>query len=90
MAPMAVGAGLTTIGLLEAMAERFQGVDLQRRRSTSCSAGAWPSPWRARLRTSKNERREYRMTVYADTADDAIMALYKAVWRIDNPVRAWP
>lgn len=53
------------------MVERFEGFDLQRRRREP----RWPAPWRARIRTAKNERASYRLTAYGETADEACAKL---------------
>jgi hypothetical protein len=57
------------LGLLDALARRFSGIDLQYRRV------GWPRPWRAQMIAAKNERAEYRVAEYADTAELAIRGL---------------
>ena len=46
----------------------FNGVDTPFRTSGT----AWPMPYRVRVYTNKNERQEYRNTVFCHTFDDAI------------------
>lgn len=73
---------------LAKLSSRFQGVDVQHRRSTSCcNGGEWKGDWRVRLLTSKNQRREYRITVYAATAERAIGDLIRHVEAVDH---GWP
>lgn len=74
------------VSALEELSRRFAGVDLQRRRE-GCGPSAWWKPWRARLVTSKNERAEYRITVFGSTADEAVQALAAAVREIDEAPR---
>jgi hypothetical protein len=79
-----ISGGPDVLAMLWDLSNRFSGVDLQFRRTTTCSAGQWPAPWRARMLTSKNERTEYRITVYGDTAAQAASNLLAAVRRIDE------
>lgn len=77
----------------ENLAKRFAGVDLQYRRATNSpgSYSAWPvgsfqsteANWRARCVVSKNERDEYRITVYATDMAGAIEALLARVAEVD-------
>ena len=69
--------------ILTALSSRFLGVDLQYRRTTTCSAGQWPAPWRARLLTSKNERASYRMDAFGHTAQEAAQHLANMVYLND-------
>lgn len=71
---------LKAIGRLEELAWRFSGVSLEMRRF----ATEWPMRWRARLVTGKNERDEYRVEVFADSAAMAIAKLLAEVRRIDE------
>lgn len=54
------------------IAVRFQGVSIECRRD-------WSPPWRAKLVANKNERDDYRITVYGGTMEEAIVALVAAV-----------
>ena len=76
---------------------RFQGMDISYRRSTSCcerqpidkvfvnwSPSEWPGDWRARIVTSKNERAEYRVCTFGNTAEEAVERLHHAVACIDR------
>lgn len=65
---------------LAALGSRFYGVDLAFRRNGT----GWPAPWKARCIASKNERYEYRHTVFADTAEQAIADLLAAVESADT------
>ncbi len=66
------------------LGKRFQGVDLQFRRTTNCGSCGWPAPWRARLLTSKAEREEYRMNAYGRTPFEAISKLLSGVAAIES------
>lgn len=66
---------------LEALGNRFAGVDLSYRRDRPSE---WPASWRARLVTSKNERSDYRLERYGETADAAMASLMLAVEEQDR------
>lgn len=61
--------------ILSSLGERFQGVDLSYRRSGAC----WPNKWRASLCTSKNERNNYRLEAFGDSAYMAVVNLLDKV-----------
>ena len=52
--------------------DRFNGVDIQYRKSGT----DWPMPYRVQVFVNKNEREEYRTTVFCDTLDEAIEAAH--------------
>lgn len=60
---------------LETLGRRFAGVSLSFRKSGT----DWPKPCRAKLLASKNEREDYRITVYADTMEGAASELIRKV-----------
>lgn len=64
---------------LEELGRRFNGADLSFRRHGT----EWPAPWRARLHATKNERAEYRMEAFANTASEAVYALFARVETVD-------
>jgi hypothetical protein len=65
------------LGRLDALARRFSGIDLQFRRV------GWPMPWRARMIAAKNERAEYRIVEYAESAELAVSRLAEKIARED-------
>ena len=67
------------LGVMESLGTRFHGTDLQFRRSGT----SWPCRWRARLLSTKNEREEYRITAFGDTAAEAILKLQIMVNKLD-------
>ena len=84
---------MTVDELLTILTRRFSGVDLQYRRVFTHVAGQaqigspaidWPGAWRARLVTSKNERADYRITVFGDTPERALELLVAEVKRVDE------
>lgn len=64
--------------------ERFQGVDLQYRRTSTCGGGEWPAPWRARLLTNKAERHEYRLAAFGCSIWEAMRNLVKMVDAVEK------
>ncbi len=68
---------MEAVSPIDKLAERFSGIDIQRR-------SQWSPKWRARIVTSKNERAEYRAEVYADTHDEAVSKLLALVEAIDQ------
>jgi hypothetical protein len=62
-----------------ALGRRFAGVSLDLRPNAG-----WPGPWRARLCVNKNERREYAVTSYGGTWDDAILGVLRHVAAMDE------
>ena len=52
--------------------DRWNGVDIQFRRGGT----GWPKPYRVRVMPNKNERADYRVTVFCDTLDEAIKAAH--------------
>lgn len=67
------------LGALQALGGRFHGVTLDFRRSGT----DWPSPWRVRLVSTKNEREDYRLECFGDTAQQAVEALRAVVAKMD-------
>jgi hypothetical protein len=67
------------LALLDKLAHRFQGVDLQYRRDAS-----WDAPWRAANHTSKGSNERFRVTVCGVTPEDAIAKLSAAIDAIDR------
>ena len=61
--------------------DRFHGFDLQRRND-------WPRRWRARLRVNKNEREDYRLIAWGDTAEQAVRELQFKVLELDIAAHA--
>ena len=59
------------------LSSRFEGVDLQCRRS------AWLFKYRARIITNKNERAEYRVTAYGNTPEIVMENIIVIVRGID-------
>lgn len=68
------------------IATRFAGLDVQYRRSQP----EWSASWRATLVANKNERSDYRITVYGETLREAISKLRDRVRAIDVPAPATP
>lgn len=66
--------------VVSGITERFAGVDIQYRRRQP----EWPAPWRATLIANKNERSDYRITVYGETLVDALGKLSAHVWSLDT------
>lgn len=65
---------------LEYLGNRFHGADLSfRRKGTD-----WPAPWRARLHATKNERSEYRIQSFGNTAEEAIARLVASVESVET------
>lgn len=54
--------------VIDDLSRRFNGVDIQFRRSGT----DWPWPWRIQLATNKNERSEYRFTLYGATLREVL------------------
>ena len=52
--------------------DRFNGVDIQYRRGGT----NWPAPYRVRITSNKNERDEFRATLFCDSLDEAIEAAH--------------
>jgi hypothetical protein len=75
-------SSLTDLGKI---GRRFQGVDLQYRREGT----GWPEQWRARLFASKNERYDYRLVAFGETADAAVAALVTLVADADAANLIW-
>lgn len=50
--------------------DRFNGVDIQYRRGGT----DWPKLYRVRITSNKNERDEFRATLFCDSLDEAIEA----------------
>ncbi len=67
--------------ILRELAGRFSGFDLQYRR---CLGAGWKKAWRARLVVNKNERDEYRLCAFGDSAEAAIAWLHAEVYRRDG------
>lgn len=65
---------------LQTLGERFHGVTLDYRRNGT----DWPAPWRARLVSTKNERDEYRVECFGETAQAAIESLCAVVAKLDG------
>ena len=72
-------APVILLGVMESLGTRFHGTDLQFRRSGT----SWPFRWRARLLSTKNEREEYRITAFGNTAAEAILGLQIMVNKLD-------
>lgn len=51
--------------------------------SLGALAGAWPKPWRARVRANKNERDAYRLEGWGDTHAEAVADLRAQVDAVD-------
>lgn len=65
---------------LEYLGNRFHGADLSfRRKGTD-----WPAPWRARLHATKNERSDYRIQSFGNTAEEAIARLVASVESVET------
>lgn len=64
---------------LAELGSRLHGADLSFRRHGT----DWPMPWKARLHATKNERAEYRMEEFGQTADEAVAALAQRVKSMD-------
>lgn len=65
--------------LIEKLSKRFNGFDLQHRRGGT----DWPLPWRAAIRTNKNERHNYRLESFGATPQEACWILLVAIETID-------
>jgi len=65
---------------LQELGARFQGVDLRFR----APQPGWPQPWKASLYASKNERANYRLSAFGDTAEDAARGLLAKVAAISG------
>jgi len=65
---------------LQTLGGRFHGVTLDYRRNGT----DWPAPWRVRLVSTKNEREDYRLECFGDTAQHAIDALRVVVSKMDG------
>lgn len=75
---------MTLEEIFSALSTRFLGFDLQHRRDCGGGWNEWQNqPWRARIVTSKNERANYRITVYGPTAEYVCAKLLEAVRKID-------
>ncbi len=75
------------IEILHELSSRFSGFDLQYR-NTGWHTNA--KLWRARLRTNKNERSDYRITSYGDSMEAAVARLYGELCRRDGNWRVKP
>jgi hypothetical protein len=71
---------MEALGALEALSSRFHGVDLQCRNSGT----DWPARWRAACVATKNERTDYRLACYGDTAEAAAAALLDAIDKVSR------
>jgi len=65
---------------LQALGTRFHGVTLEFRRSGT----DWPQPWRVRCVSTKNERENYRLECFGDTAEQAIEKLVSDIAEMDR------
>jgi len=70
--------------LLQALGTRFHGVTLEFRRSGT----DWPQPWRVRCISTKNERENYRVECFGDTAEEAIEKLVADIAEMDQSLSA--
>lgn len=71
---------------LATLGNRFAGVSLDFRRHAAGTG--WPAPWRARLAVTKNERADFRLEAFGNTAEQSIEALRVAVDKVDVEHRA--
>jgi hypothetical protein len=65
---------------LQNIGARFHGVTLDFR----WSGTGWPAPWRVRVVNTKNERDNYRVECFGDTAEKAIESLRAVLAQIDD------
>jgi hypothetical protein len=72
---------MDVVDWFEGASLRLAGVGLECRRFKPAE---WPEKWRAQMFASKNERSEYRITVYGDSMYDAIAKLRAAVEEADR------
>jgi hypothetical protein len=68
----------TCLDLFFALAQRFEGVDLQSRR------GFIHGPWRAKLISNKNSRDHYRLEAWGKTAEEAAFIIVTKVQDLDG------
>jgi hypothetical protein len=66
---------MTPLETLSDIGNRFLGVSLDFRRAGT----DWPAPWRARLVAAKNERADYRVEAFGESAESAIAGLWSKV-----------
>lgn len=72
---------MDVVDWFEEASQRFAGVGIECRRFKPTE---WPATWRAQMFASKNERSEYRITVYGDSMYDALSKLRTAVEEADR------
>ncbi len=73
--PQPVDSGASALARLLAVAERFSGISVERRRTEK----NWPAQWRINVYTSKNERSAYRIERWGRSADEAAQEVLDAI-----------
>jgi hypothetical protein len=71
---------MDSLQYLQTLGERFHGITLDFRRGGT----DWPAAWRVRLVSTKNEREEYRVECFGDTAEQAVDSLRAEVSSLDG------